>query len=109
MRWSGCWRCGGTPRAGRWRWRCGRERLCAARRRVRGRQPLGCPKYSGRVIGHALSGCFVFGAFAAKMLLLRAGRLPDRPLPVGSGLVRTASTAAADISVGVLRTVGVTT
>ncbi|MDX3096961.1 DUF6529 family protein [Streptomyces sp. ME01-24h] len=40
-------------------------------------------------MGHALPGCFVFGAFTAKMLLLRAERSPDRlPSVVGGPVVR---------------------
>jgi Family of unknown function (DUF6529) len=41
---------------------------------------------------HSLPGCFFFGTFSAKMLLLRAERLPGRLLPIVSGLVFTALT-----------------
>lgn len=45
-----------------------------------------------RVLVHSLFGCFFYGAFAAKMLVLRA-RTPSWTLPVLGGAVFTALTA----------------
>jgi len=45
-----------------------------------------------RVLVHSLFGCFFYGAFAAKMLVLRA-RTPNWTLPVLGGAVFTALTA----------------
>ncbi|MET9878024.1 DUF6529 family protein [Actinacidiphila glaucinigra] len=71
---------------------------------------LGYQTYSSRVLWHSLLGCFFFGAFTAKMLLLRAERLPDRLLPVVGGLVFTALTVLwLTSALWFFRTVGVTT
>ena len=40
---------------------------------------------SPRVAIHSIAGCFFYGAFAAKLLLLHSGRLPVRVLPVAGG------------------------
>ncbi|MER5411024.1 DUF6529 family protein [Streptomyces sp. NPDC002769] len=48
---------------------------------------LGFQTYEPRVLWHSLLGCFFFGAFSAKMLLLRSERLPGWLLPVAGGLV----------------------
>ena len=40
-----------------------------------------------RVLLHSLFGCAFYGAFAAKMLLLRAKRLPGWTMPVAGGLL----------------------
>jgi uncharacterized protein DUF6529 len=45
-----------------------------------------------RVLVHSLFGCFFYGAFAAKMLVLRA-RVPNWTLPVLGGTVFSALTA----------------
>jgi hypothetical protein len=45
-----------------------------------------------RVLVHSLLGCFFFGAFAAKMLLLTRRGLPGWTLPVVGGAVFTAVT-----------------
>ena len=45
-----------------------------------------------RVLAHSLFGCFFYGAFAAKMLVLRA-RVPNWTLPVLGGAVFSALTA----------------
>ncbi|MEU2425542.1 DUF6529 family protein [Streptomyces sp. NPDC007851] len=37
---------------------------------------MGCQAYGTRVLPHLLPGCFIFGVFGAKMLLLRSERLP---------------------------------
>ncbi|MDX2647429.1 DUF6529 family protein [Streptomyces sp. PA03-1a] len=71
---------------------------------------LGYQTYSSRVMGHSLLGCFFFGAFTAKMLLLRAERLPGWLLPVVGGLVFTALTVLwLTSALWFFRTVGVTT
>ncbi|MFJ1810661.1 MULTISPECIES: DUF6529 family protein [unclassified Streptomyces] len=48
---------------------------------------LGWQTYETRVMWHSLLGCFFFGAFSAKMLLLRSERLPGWLLPIVGGLV----------------------
>ncbi|MFF0746211.1 DUF6529 family protein [Streptomyces sp. NPDC004111] len=53
---------------------------------------LGFQTFGSRVMWHSLAGCFFFGAFSAKMLLLRTERLPGWLLPVVGGLVFTALT-----------------
>ncbi|MFF3948689.1 DUF6529 family protein [Streptomyces sp. NPDC001902] len=71
---------------------------------------LGYQTYSSRVMWHSLLGCFFFGAFTAKMLLLRAERLPGWLLPVVGGLVFTALTVLwLTSALWFFRTVGVTT
>jgi hypothetical protein len=42
-----------------------------------------------RVAVHSLAGCFFYGAFAAKMLIVRSRRLPGWALPVVGGLLVT--------------------
>jgi hypothetical protein len=51
---------------------------------------LGFESSSPRVLLHSLLGCFFFGAFTAKMLLLTRKGLPGWALPVLGGLVFTA-------------------
>jgi hypothetical protein len=51
---------------------------------------LGFDGYTPRVLVHSLLGCFFFGAFTAKMLLLTRKGLPGWALPVFGGLVFTA-------------------
>ncbi|MFI1724193.1 DUF6529 family protein [Streptomyces sp. NPDC020489] len=53
---------------------------------------LGYQTYETRVFWHSLLGCFFFGVFSAKMLLLRSERLPTWLLPIVGGLVFTALT-----------------
>ena len=53
---------------------------------------LGYQTYSTRVMWHSALGCFFFGAFSAKMLLLRSQRLPGWLLPLVGGLVFTVLT-----------------
>jgi hypothetical protein len=42
-----------------------------------------------RVAVHSLTGCFFYGAFAAKVLIVRTRRLPGWALPVAGGLLVT--------------------
>jgi hypothetical protein len=42
---------------------------------------------SVRVAVHSLAGCFLYGAFVAKVLLVRTRRLPRRVLPIAGGLL----------------------
>jgi len=44
---------------------------------------------SARVALHSLSGCFFYGAFAAKMLIVRSRRLPGWALPLVGGTLVT--------------------
>jgi hypothetical protein len=70
----------------------------------------GYQTYETRVFWHSLLGCFFFGAFSAKMLLLRSERLPGRPLPIVGGLVLTALTIIwLTSALWFFRTFGVTT
>jgi|ERR1700722_17149423 len=44
---------------------------------------------SARVTVHSLAGCFFYGAFVAKVLLVRSRRLPGWVLPVAGGVLVT--------------------
>ena len=46
---------------------------------------LGAP----RVAVHSVAGCFFYGAFAAKVLIVRSRRLPGWALPLAGGLLVT--------------------
>ncbi|ELS52084.1 DUF6529 family protein [Streptomyces viridochromogenes] len=71
---------------------------------------LGYQTYETRVFWHSLLGCFFFGAFSAKMLLLRSERLPGWLLPIVGGLVLTALTIIwLTSALWFFRTFGVTT
>ncbi|MDC0768805.1 DUF6529 family protein [Streptomyces sp. HD] len=71
---------------------------------------LGYQTYETRVLWHSLLGCFFFGAFSAKMLLLRSERLPGWLLPIVGGLVFTALTIIwLTSALWFFRTFGVTT
>ncbi|WP_330257170.1 DUF6529 family protein [Nocardia sp. NBC_00565] len=48
---------------------------------------LGFQDYENRVLIHSLLGCFFYGAFVAKMLLLTRKGLPGWVIPVAGGLV----------------------
>jgi hypothetical protein len=50
---------------------------------------LGFQSFDTRVLLHSLLGCFFYGAFVAKMLLLRKEGAPGWSLPVLGGLVFT--------------------
>jgi len=43
-----------------------------------------------RLAVHSLAGCFLYGAFAAKVLLVHSKRLPGWALPVAGGMLLTA-------------------
>ena len=45
---------------------------------------------SARVAVHSLAGCFLYGAFAAKVLLVHTRRLPRWALPVAGGVLAVA-------------------
>lgn len=51
---------------------------------------LGFQAFDLRVLGHSLLGCFFYGVFVAKMLLLRKDGAPGWSLPLVGGLVFTA-------------------
>ncbi len=53
---------------------------------------LGLQSDGPRVLFHSLAGCLFFGAFTAKMLVLRRDGMPAWALPVLGGLVFTALT-----------------
>ncbi len=42
---------------------------------------------SARVAVHSLAGCFLYGAFVAKVLLVHTRRLPGWVLPVAGGML----------------------
>jgi mono/diheme cytochrome c family protein len=46
---------------------------------------LGFADADGRVLAHSLFGCFVYGAFASKVLLVRVHRFPRLALPLAGG------------------------
>lgn len=71
---------------------------------------LGYQTYETRVLVHCVLGCFFFGAFSAKMLLLRSDRLPGWLLPAVGGLVFAVLTVLwLTSALWFFRTVGVTT
>ncbi|MGI9556445.1 MAG: DUF6529 family protein [Solirubrobacterales bacterium] len=47
---------------------------------------LGFQDTDGRVLAHSILGCAFYGAFAAKVVIVRAERLPGLALPVIGGL-----------------------
>jgi hypothetical protein len=49
----------------------------------------GVQTYSTRVTLHSLAGCFFYGAFAAKVLLVRSRHLPAWALPLAGGTLVT--------------------
>ena len=54
---------------------------------------LGFQDTDGRVLAHSLLGCAVFGAFAAKVVIVRSERLPGMALPIAGGLMFAALVA----------------
>jgi hypothetical protein len=51
---------------------------------------VGFSAFDTRALAHSLLGCFFFGAFTVKMLILPKRGLPGWALPVMGGLVFTA-------------------
>jgi hypothetical protein len=43
--------------------------------------------FTARTLVHSLAGCLFYGAFAAKVVLVRSGRVPGWALPVAGGLL----------------------
>jgi hypothetical protein len=54
---------------------------------------LGFQAFDGRVIAHSLFGCFLYGAFVFKMLILTRDDSPQWALPLAGGLVLSGLTA----------------
>jgi Family of unknown function (DUF6529) len=54
---------------------------------------LGFQAFDARVIAHSLFGCFLYGAFVFKMLILTRDDSPGWALPLAGGLVFTGLTA----------------
>jgi hypothetical protein len=54
---------------------------------------LGFQDTDGRVLAHSLLGCVVYGAFAAKVVIVRSERLPGMALPIAGGLMFAALVA----------------
>lgn len=48
---------------------------------------LGFQDTNGRVLAHSLAGCAVYGAFAAKVTIVRSKGLPGAALPIAGGLM----------------------
>ena len=55
---------------------------------------LGFQDTNGRVLAHSLLGCAFYGAFAAKVTIVRSRGLPGVALPIAGGLVFAALVAA---------------
>jgi len=53
---------------------------------------LGFADYEPRVLVHSILGCFFYGAFATKMVVVSAPKAPGWALPVAGGLVFSALT-----------------
>ncbi|MEU0395644.1 DUF6529 family protein [Streptomyces sp. NPDC006208] len=71
---------------------------------------LGYQTSTSRALWHSFFACFFFGAFSAKMLLLRMERLPGWLLPIVGGLVfATLTMAWLTSALWFFRTFGVTT
>jgi hypothetical protein len=54
---------------------------------------LGFQAFDGRVIAHSIFGCFLYGAFVFKMLILTRDDSPAWVLPLAGGLVLSGMTA----------------
>jgi Family of unknown function (DUF6529) len=61
---------------------------------------LGFQSYDGRVVTHSLFGCFFYGAFVFKMLILTRDDSPKWALPLAGGLVLSGLTALWMTAVG---------
>jgi uncharacterized protein DUF6529 len=55
---------------------------------------LGFQDTDGRVLAHSLLGCAVYGAFAAKVTIVRSKGLPGIALPIAGGIMFAAIVAA---------------
>jgi hypothetical protein len=53
---------------------------------------LGFQHTNFRVLAHSIFGCVFYGAFAAKVIVVRSPRLPGRALPIVGGLTFTVLT-----------------
>jgi len=51
---------------------------------------LGFQDTDSRVMWHSIAGCFFFGAFAAKVIVVETKNLPRLALPVAGGLLFSA-------------------
>ena len=51
---------------------------------------LGFQDYNDRVLVHSIAGCFFFGAFAAKVVVVESKRLPGFALPAAGGTLFSA-------------------
>jgi hypothetical protein len=51
---------------------------------------LGWQDFDDRVLVHSIAGCFFFGAFAAKVVVVEAKSLPGFALPVAGGVLFSA-------------------
>ncbi|HEY8641118.1 MAG TPA: DUF6529 family protein, partial [Solirubrobacterales bacterium] len=49
----------------------------------------GVQTFDARIAVHSIAGCFVYGAFAAKVTIVRSKRLPGWTLPLAGGLLVT--------------------
>jgi hypothetical protein len=45
--------------------------------------------FDARIAVHSIAGCFLYGAFAAKMMIVRSRRLPGWVLPLAGGTLVT--------------------
>jgi hypothetical protein len=53
---------------------------------------LGFQSYSTRVLVHSIAGCFFFGAFAAKVIVIEWKSVPRWSIPIAGGLLFTVFT-----------------
>jgi len=51
---------------------------------------LGFQDTDSRVMWHSIAGCFFFGAFAAKVIVVETNNLPRLALPIAGGLLFSA-------------------
>ena len=54
---------------------------------------LGFQDYTTRVLIHSIAGCFFFGAFAAKVVVVECRSMPGYAIPIAGGLVFAALVA----------------
>jgi hypothetical protein len=47
----------------------------------------GVQTFDARIAVHSIAGCFVYGAFAAKVAIVRSRRLPGWTLPLAGGIL----------------------